>query len=96
MLIYTLLVVGYATIDEYVLVLMDTFLCMHMFQHSKVILLQLYCLIVRRMFINIFVYPQVIINTEWGAFGDNGCLDFIRTEYDNTIDRESLNPGKQL
>ncbi|XP_042862101.1 hexokinase type 2-like isoform X1 [Penaeus japonicus] len=39
---------------------------------------------------------QVIINTEWGAFGDNGCLDFIRTEYDNTIDRESLNPGKQL
>ncbi|KAK8403190.1 hypothetical protein O3P69_000998 [Scylla paramamosain] len=40
--------------------------------------------------------PQVIINTEWGAFGDNGCLDFVRTEYDNTIDRESINPGRQL
>ncbi|KAK4320248.1 hypothetical protein Pmani_008859 [Petrolisthes manimaculis] len=40
--------------------------------------------------------PQVIINTEWGAFGDAGCLDFIRTEYDNNIDRESINPGRQL
>ncbi|XP_045623070.1 hexokinase type 2 isoform X2 [Procambarus clarkii] len=40
--------------------------------------------------------PQVIINTEWGAFGDNGCLDFIRTEYDDNVDRESVNPGKQL
>ncbi|XP_066949434.1 hexokinase type 2 isoform X4 [Macrobrachium rosenbergii] len=39
---------------------------------------------------------QVIINTEWGAFGDNGCLDFIRTEYDNNIDCESINPGRQL
>ncbi|KAL7643738.1 UNVERIFIED_CONTAM: hypothetical protein RMT77_005744 [Armadillidium vulgare] len=38
----------------------------------------------------------VIINTEWGAFGDNGCLSNIRTEYDENIDRESLNPGKQL
>ncbi|KAK3889280.1 hypothetical protein Pcinc_006704 [Petrolisthes cinctipes] len=40
--------------------------------------------------------PQVIINTEWGAFGDSGCIDFIRTEYDNNIDRESINPGRQL
>ncbi|XP_050731247.1 hexokinase type 2-like isoform X2 [Eriocheir sinensis] len=40
--------------------------------------------------------PQVIINTEWGAFGDNGCLDFVRTAYDNTIDQESINPGRQL
>ncbi|KAK8722199.1 hypothetical protein OTU49_012319 [Cherax quadricarinatus] len=40
--------------------------------------------------------PQVVINTEWGAFGDNGCLDFVRTEYDNNIDSESVNPGKQL
>ncbi|XP_076053337.1 hexokinase A isoform X2 [Oratosquilla oratoria] len=39
---------------------------------------------------------QVVINTEWGAFGDNGCLEFVRTEYDHNIDRESLNPGKQL
>lgn len=39
---------------------------------------------------------QVIVNTEWGAFGDNGCLEFVRTEYDENIDRESINPGKQL
>lgn len=39
---------------------------------------------------------QVLINTEWGAFGDNGCLDFIRTEYDRELDTYSINPGKQL
>jgi len=39
---------------------------------------------------------QVMINTEWGAFGDNGTLDFIRTEYDRIIDENSLNPGRQL
>lgn len=39
---------------------------------------------------------QVIINTEWGAFGDNGCLDFVRTEYDRELDTYSINPGKQL
>ncbi len=39
---------------------------------------------------------QVIVNTEWGAFGDNGVLDFIRTKWDEEIDVNSLNPGKQL
>lgn len=39
---------------------------------------------------------QVVINTECGAFGDNGCLEFIRTEYDRAIDQNSLNPGRQL
>lgn len=39
---------------------------------------------------------QVLINTEWGAFGDNGCLDFIRTEYDRELDTFSVNPGKQI
>ena len=24
---------------------------------------------------------HVIVNTEWGAFGDNGELDFIKTKY---------------
>ncbi|KAL5022871.1 hypothetical protein ScPMuIL_002026 [Solemya velum] len=44
-----------------------------------------------------YSYPeQVVINTEWGAFGDNGCLDFIRTEYDRELDTFSINPGKQL
>lgn len=39
---------------------------------------------------------QVIINTEWGAFGDNGCLDFLRTEYDRELDTFSINPGRQI
>lgn len=39
---------------------------------------------------------NVLINTEWGAFGDNGALDFIRTQYDREIDENSINPGKQL
>lgn len=39
---------------------------------------------------------QVIVNTEWGAFGDNHCLEFLRTQYDHDIDNESLNPGKQI
>lgn len=39
---------------------------------------------------------QVIVNTEWGAFGDDGCLDFIRTQYDKEVDKISLNTGKQL
>lgn len=39
---------------------------------------------------------HVLINTEWGAFGDNGALDFVRTEYDREIDNLSINPGKQL
>lgn len=39
---------------------------------------------------------HVLINTEWGAFGDNGALDFVRTEYDREIDENSINRGKQL
>lgn len=38
---------------------------------------------------------QMCVNMEWGAFGDNGCLDDIRTEYDRSVDDFSLNPGKQ-
>lgn len=38
---------------------------------------------------------QMCVNMEWGAFGDNGCLDDIRTEYDRMVDDFSLNPGKQ-
>ena len=33
---------------------------------------------------------------EWGAFGDNGCLGFLLTEYDSEVDKTSLNPGKQV
>ncbi|XP_043840961.1 hexokinase HKDC1 [Dromiciops gliroides] len=38
---------------------------------------------------------KMCINTEWGGFGDNGCLDKIRTQYDAEVDEGSLNPGKQ-
>lgn len=37
----------------------------------------------------------VIVNTEWGAFGDDGCMDRIRTEYDRQVDKHSINPGMQ-
>uniref|UniRef100_A0A8D2N8L6 hexokinase n=1 Tax=Zonotrichia albicollis TaxID=44394 RepID=A0A8D2N8L6_ZONAL len=39
---------------------------------------------------------RMCINTEWGAFGDDGSLEDIRTEFDREIDRGSLNPGKAL
>lgn len=39
---------------------------------------------------------NVLINTEWGAFGDDGNLDFIRTQYDRDVDAFSINPGRQL
>ncbi|XP_012947465.2 hexokinase HKDC1 [Anas platyrhynchos] len=39
---------------------------------------------------------RMCINTEWGAFGDDGALDDLRTEFDRELDLGSLNPGKQL
>jgi len=38
---------------------------------------------------------QMIVNIEWGAFGDNGVLDFLLNAYDKEVDRLSLNPGQQ-
>ena len=38
----------------------------------------------------------VIINAEWGAFGDLGSLEFIRTSYDREVDEHSINPSNQL
>nr|XP_020663659.1 putative hexokinase HKDC1 isoform X1 [Pogona vitticeps]XP_020663661.1 putative hexokinase HKDC1 isoform X3 [Pogona vitticeps] len=38
---------------------------------------------------------KMCINTEWGGFGDNGCIDDLRTTYDIEVDEGSLNPGKQ-
>lgn len=38
----------------------------------------------------------VIINTEFGAFGDKGSLEFIRCEYDRDVDENSINPCNQL
>lgn len=39
---------------------------------------------------------KVIINIEWGAFGDYGSLEMIRTSYDREVDHTSINPGNQL
>ena len=39
---------------------------------------------------------EVVINTEWGAFGNNGSLDVVRNDYDHELDKKSLNPGKQV
>ena len=38
----------------------------------------------------------MVINTEWGAFGDSGELDFVRTKWDKAVDEMSVNPGKQI
>nr|XP_046242202.1 hexokinase-2 isoform X2 [Scatophagus argus] len=39
---------------------------------------------------------RMCVNTEWGAFGDDGALEGLRTDIDREIDAGSLNPGKQL
>ena len=39
---------------------------------------------------------EVIINTEWGAFGDNGSWSHLRTTFDEKVDKESINPGMQM
>lgn len=36
---------------------------------------------------------RVCIDIEWGAFGDKGSLDFIRTSFDDILDQTSLLPG---
>ena len=36
---------------------------------------------------------HVIIDPEFGAFGDNGCIDFIKSEFDVAVDKASLLPG---
>lgn len=38
---------------------------------------------------------RMCINMEWGAFGDNGCLDHIFTTFDRMVDEKTINPGKQ-
>lgn len=40
--------------------------------------------------------PHMLINTEWGAFGEGGVIDFILTEFDRDIDDNSMHPTKQL
>ena len=38
---------------------------------------------------------HMVVNTEWGAFGDNGELDFILTKWDRAVHKDSLYPGMQ-
>uniref|UniRef100_A0A1B6CBM9 Phosphotransferase n=1 Tax=Clastoptera arizonana TaxID=38151 RepID=A0A1B6CBM9_9HEMI len=33
---------------------------------------------------------EIIIDIEWGAFGDNGVLDFIKTPFDLQVDKNSI------
>lgn len=39
---------------------------------------------------------EMIINTEWGSFGDRNPEYLPRTLYDNRVNRESTNPGVHL
>uniref|UniRef100_A0A670IJ57 Hexokinase-2 n=1 Tax=Podarcis muralis TaxID=64176 RepID=A0A670IJ57_PODMU len=38
---------------------------------------------------------RMCINMEWGAFGDNGCLEHYITQFDEKVDAESINAGQQ-
>ncbi|KFP04633.1 Hexokinase-2, partial [Calypte anna] len=38
---------------------------------------------------------RMCINMEWGAFGDNGCLGSIFTDFDEQVDEKTINAGKQ-
>ena len=40
-------------------------------------------------------HTKVIVNTEWGAFGDDGKLERWRNEYDRDLDKKSSNPEQQ-
>uniref|UniRef100_A0A2S2NCX2 Phosphotransferase n=1 Tax=Schizaphis graminum TaxID=13262 RepID=A0A2S2NCX2_SCHGA len=41
-------------------------------------------------------FGRTVINTEWGAFGEDGALDHLLTEYDRQLDARSRNPGQQI
>lgn len=36
---------------------------------------------------------KMIIDTEWGGFGDNNSAEYIITQYDKLIDEQSEHPG---
>ena len=38
----------------------------------------------------------MIIDTEWGGFGDRGEAEYILTPYDKIIDARSVHPGVQM
>ena len=38
----------------------------------------------------------MVINTEWGAFGEKGELEFLTTRWDRDLDSTTKNPGEQV
>ena len=44
----------------------------------------------------LFFLLQVVINMEWGNFGEMGHLADLQTDYDKQLDAASNNPGNQL
>ncbi|KAL3997698.1 Hexokinase [Acanthocheilonema viteae] len=40
-----------------------------------------------------YKYPKMIIDTEWGGFGDHSEADYILTQYDKIVDSRSEHPG---
>lgn len=40
--------------------------------------------------------PRTAIDVGIKTFGDDGLLDFIRTEFDYEVDAASKNPGKNM
>ncbi|CAI5437663.1 unnamed protein product [Caenorhabditis angaria] len=40
-----------------------------------------------------YTHKQMIIDTEWGGFGDRGEADYIFTRYDKIVDSRSDHPG---
>ncbi|VDK80001.1 unnamed protein product [Onchocerca ochengi] len=40
-----------------------------------------------------YKYPTMIIDTEWGGFGDHSEADYILTQYDKIVDSFSEHPG---
>ena len=40
-------------------------------------------------------YKQVVINTEWGALGENGLIDKFITKFDEALDEVSSNKKQQ-
>ena len=47
-------------------------------------------------YIYVVLIFEVVINTEWGALGNTGSLDFVRTRWDHAVDAGSKNFGKQV
>ncbi|CAI8016985.1 Hexokinase-2 [Geodia barretti] len=41
-------------------------------------------------------FPDVIVNCEWGAFGEDGSMDDWLTDYDKAVEEKVINRGQQI